>query len=88
MYIFLEFCTQAKAYVLVALLILLYMIIQKGEHNRYDIFWLIIKASIMISISFGVNGLCTSGYKQIAWLMAIIPHVIVILLLTNYSVSS
>ena len=88
MYIFLEFCSQAKVYAFIALLILMYMIIKKADNNRSDIFWLAIKASIMIAITFGINKLCQTGYKYFAWLMAFIPHAIVILFLINYSVSS
>ena len=87
MYIFLEFCSQAKLYAFISLLILLYMYVKKGDNTRSDLFWLAIKASIMIGITFGINQLCLTGYKYFSWLVAFIPHLITVLVLFNYSVS-
>jgi hypothetical protein len=85
MYIFLELCTQAKIYAMVGLLILLYMIIKSNENTNADIIKLVIKAGVMIGVTFGINKLCTTGYKYIAWLLAFIPHIIVIMMLANHS---
>ncbi len=88
MYIFLEFCSQAKIYACISLLILIYMTTKANEPTHYDTFILCIKAAIMISITFGINKLCLLGYKYISWLMAFVPHIITILYLINYSVSN
>lgn len=85
MYIFLELCTQAKIYATVGLLILLYMIIKSSENTNADIIKLVIKAGVMIGVTFGINKLCTTGYKYFAWLMAFIPHIIIIMMLANHS---
>jgi hypothetical protein len=85
MYVFLEFCTQAKIYAFISLFIMLYLVIKNPDTSRYDTFWLIIKAATFIGFTFAINKLCTLGYKYFAWLMAFIPHLIVILLLINVS---
>ena len=85
MYIFLELCTQAKIYATVGLLILLYMIIKSSENTNADIIKLVIKAGVMIGVTFLINKLCTTGYKYIAWLLAFIPHIIIIMMLANHS---
>ena len=85
MYIFLELCTQAKIYATVGLLILLYMIIKSSENTNADIIKLVIKAGVMIGVTFGINKLCTTGYKYFAWLLAFIPHIIIIMMLANHS---
>ena len=86
MYIFLEFCTQAKIYATVSLFILVYLTIKNADHTKYDIIMLTIKAALFIGMTFGINKLCTMGYKYFAWLMAFIPHTLIILVLINYSV--
>jgi hypothetical protein len=84
MYIFLELCSQAKLYTAIALLLLLYSVIKNPEHTRYDIAMLSIKAAVFIGWTFALNKLCTTGYKYIAWLGAIVPHLIYILFLINF----
>ena len=69
----------------VGLLILLYMIIKSSENTNADIIKLVIKAGVMIGVTFGINKLCTTGYKYFAWLMAFIPHIIIIMMLANHS---
>ena len=85
MYIFLELCTQAKIYAMVGLLILLYTIIKSSENTNADIIKLVIKAGVMIGVTFFINKLCTTGYKYISWLLAFIPHIIIIMMLANHS---
>ena len=85
MYVFLELCSQAKIYASIGLLILLYLILKNPENNRYDIIMLVVKASIMLGITFGINQLCTTGYKYFAWLMAFVPHIITCLVLINFA---
>ena len=85
MYVFLELCSQAKIYAAIGLLILLYLTIKNPENSRYDIIMLVVKAAIMIGITFGINKLCTTGYKYFSWLMAFVPHIITCLVLINYA---
>jgi hypothetical protein len=85
MYVFLEFCTAAKMYAFVGLLLLCYIVIKNPENNRYDIAFLLIKATVFIGWTFAVNKLCSTGYKYISWVAAIIPHLIYILFLMNFS---
>ena len=79
MYLFLEFCTQAKLYAFIAVLLLLYLVIKNPENSRYDIALLILKTATFIGWTFALNKLCTAGYKYIAWIGAIVPHIIYIL---------
>jgi hypothetical protein len=86
MYIFLEFCTQAKIYAIISLFILLYLIVKKSQHKHTDIIILAVQAAFFIGMTFGINKICTMGYKYFAWLIAFIPHILIILVLINYSV--
>jgi hypothetical protein len=81
MYVFLELCSPAKLYAFIAVLLLLYTIIKSPDNTRYDIALLLIKASIFIGLTFALNKLCSSGYKYIAWIVAIVLHLIYVLLL-------
>ena len=85
MYIFLEFCAQAKLYAIVALLILLYLVIKSSDMKTADIVFLGLRAAAFIAWSFAINKMCLSGYRYIAWLAAIIPHIIYIFVLINVS---
>lgn len=84
MYVFLELCSQAKLYAIIAILLLLYSIIKNPEHSRRDMVILLIKAAVFIGLTFGLNRLCIAGYKYIAWLAALIPHLIYVLCLINF----
>ena len=83
MYVFLELCSPAKIYAAIGLLILLYLTVKNPENNRFDIIKLIVKASIMLGITFGINKLCTTGYKYLSWVLAFVPHIIACLFLIN-----
>jgi len=85
MYVFLELCSQAKIYAGIGILLLLYLTIKNPENSRYDIIMLVVKAAIMIGFTFGINKLCTTGYKYFAWIMAFVPHIIACLFLINYN---
>jgi hypothetical protein len=84
MYVFLELCQQAKLYAVIATLLLLYSVIKNPEHSRRDMVILLIKAVVFIGWTFALNKLCTSGYKYIAWLAALVPHLIYVLFLINF----
>ena len=81
MYIFLELCSQAKVYAFIAVFLLLYIVIKNPDNTRYDIALLLLKASTFIGWTFALNKMCTTGYKYVAWLAAIVPHLIYILVL-------
>jgi hypothetical protein len=83
MYIFLELCPPAKIYAGIAVILLLYIVIKNPENSRYDIALLLLKASTFIGWTFALNKLCATGYTYIAWLAAIIPHIIYVLVLIN-----
>ena len=83
MYIFLELCPQAKLYASFAVLLLLYIIIKNQENSRNDVALLLLKTSIFIAWTFALNKMCVSGYKYIAWIAAIVPHIIYVLVLVN-----
>ena len=74
-FIFMDFCGAAKFYLSIALLTLLYYV-TTGQ----SFVWIILKAALFIVWGFGVNKLCTSGLKALAWTMAIVPQGIFILL--------
>lgn len=73
-FIFMDFCTPAKFYLIVALLTLIYYV-----STEQSFVWIIVKAVLFIIWGFTVNNFCTSGYKSIAWLMAIVPQSIFLL---------
>ena len=74
-FIFMHFCPQAKVYLILAFLTLLYFVsIEQG------LIWLIPKAIIFIGVAFGLNKLCSSGNKAIAWLLATVPQCIYLLM--------
>ena len=81
MYVFLELCSQAKLYAIIAILLLLYSVIKNPEHSRRDMIILLIKAVVFIAWTFALNLMCSSGYKYVAWLAVIIPHIIYVLCL-------
>lgn len=85
MYVFLQLCTPAKLYAAVAVLLLLYSVIKNSEVTKYDIVMLCIRAAVFVSWTFVLNRLCLSGYRYIAWLAALIPHIIYIFVLINVS---
>jgi hypothetical protein len=74
MYLFADFCSPAKFYSFIAFLSLLYYIIVNDR-----IGWIIVKAIAFIGWSFFLQMMCKSGYKAIAWLSAIVPHFIFLL---------
>jgi hypothetical protein len=85
MYIFVEFCSQAKIYSVIALLILLHSVIQSPDFKGYDMVFFILKAVVMIAFTFLINKLCVMGFKYMAWLAAFIPHIIYILAFMKFS---
>ena len=73
-FVFMKFCSPAKAYLLIAFLTLLYFVsVEQG------MIWLVIKAILFIGWAFLLNKLCSSGNKAIAWLLAIVPQFIYLL---------
>jgi hypothetical protein len=74
-FIFMDYCKPTKVYLLIAFLSLLYMV-----SIEQSLVWLIIKALIFLFWAFLLNKLCDSGNKAIAWLMAIIPQFIFLIL--------
>ncbi len=85
MYIFLQLCAPAKLYAAVAVLLLLYAVIKNAEFTSYDILMLCLRAAAFVGWTFALNLICSSGYKYVAWLAAVIPHIIYIFLLINLS---
>jgi hypothetical protein len=73
-FVFMDFCTPAKFYLIVALLTLIYYV-----SIEQAFVWIIIKAVLFIIWCFGLNKLCVAGYTSIAWLLAIVPQSIFIL---------
>jgi len=74
-FIFMDYCKPTKVYLIIAFLSLLYLV-----SIEQSLVWLIIKAFIFIFWAFLLNKLCSSGNKAIAWLMAIIPQFIFLIL--------
>ena len=85
MYIFMELCSQAKLYAFIAVIILLYIIIKNPDNSRYDIAILGLKTSTFIGWTFLINKMCLNDYKYIAWLAAIVPHIIYVLVIMNFN---
>ena len=81
MYIFLELCYQAKLYAFIAVFLLLYIVIKNPNNTNFDIAMLLLRAALFIAWTFVLNRLCSTGYRYVAWLAAIIPHIIYFLVL-------
>ncbi len=79
-FVFMDFCNPAKFYLIVALLTLIYYV-----SIEQAFVWIIVKAVLFIMLCFGLNKLCLAGYTSIAWLMAIIPQCIFILVTMRVS---
>lgn len=82
-FIFMDFCTPAKVYLVLAILSMIYYV-----STDQRLAWLIIKALIFIVWAFLLNKLCTSGNKAIAWLLAIIPQCIFLICTVKPSTST
>ena len=74
-YLITDFCKPAKFYALMAFLSLLYFIIIND-----NMVWFILKAILFIGWTFLIQNLCKSGINTIAWLLAIVPHILFLLL--------
>jgi hypothetical protein len=68
-------CTPAKIYIVLATISMLYYV-SAGQ----SLTWLIVKSLIFILVGFLLNKLCNSGFKAIAWLLAIVPQCILLVL--------
>jgi len=79
-FIFMEFCKPAKVYLIIALITLLYYVI-----DNEDFIWIFLKSVLFISWSFLINKLCSLELNSIAWLMAILPQIIFIILTVKVS---
>jgi hypothetical protein len=76
-----EFCSPAKIYAFIAFLLLLYSTIKNPDNTAYDIAFLLLKAAIFIGWTFALNKFCNLGYKYLAWIAALVPHLIYILVM-------
>jgi len=81
MYVFLDFCQPAQLYAVISFLTLLYFVIIK-----VDLIWLFIKAIIFIIWIFVLNRMCKEGYKPIAWVLAVVPHLIFLIVTIKQNV--
>ena len=75
MYIFTELCNPSKFYTIVALLTLLYFIIIKISP-----LWFALKTILFLIWIFVLNFLCKEKLTSFAWMMAIFPHIVFLLL--------
>jgi hypothetical protein len=82
-FIFMDFCQQAKIYMVIAILSLVYFV--SAEQSMVV---LILESVLFIAWTFVLNKLCTSGNKAIAWLFAIIPHCVFLILAVKPSTAS
>ena len=67
-FVFMDFCQQAKVYLVISLLILMYYV-----STDQEFIWIALKAVIFIVWGFGINKMCLKNLKAIAWIFAIIP---------------
>jgi len=81
MYVFLDFCQPAQLYAVISFLTLLYFVIIK-----VDLIWLFVKAIIFITWIFVLNRMCKEGYKPIAWVLAVVPHLIFLIVTIKQNV--
>ena len=79
-FVFMDFCMPAKFYLIIALLTLIYYV-----STDQSFVWIIVKAVLFIIWGFALNKLCVAGYKSIAWLMAIVPQCIFLLVTMKVS---
>jgi hypothetical protein len=73
-FIFMDFCQQAKVYLVIALFTLMYYV-----YTDQDYIWVALKAVLFIAWGFAINKLCLKNLKAIAWIMAIIPPFVFLL---------
>jgi predicted membrane protein len=78
--VFNDFCGPAKFYLVIALLTLMYYV---STDQAY--IWIIIKAIVFIVWGFLLNKLCQANFKAIAWVFAIVPQCIFIILTMKMS---
>jgi hypothetical protein len=76
MYLFMEFCSPAKTYIVIAFLTLLNTVIK----NENYILMILLKAICFIGWAFLLNWLCAAGFNAVAWLSAFIPHFLFLLI--------
>lgn len=69
-------CTATKIYIVFTILTLLYLVIQNSVSNV----GLILRIMAFGIWAYVISYLCTSGYKSVATVSAIVPHIIFILL--------
>lgn len=69
-------CTATKIYLVFVTLTLLYIIIQNSVSNL----GLIIRIMVFVMWAYIISFLCTAGYKSVAMVSAIVPHILFILL--------
>jgi hypothetical protein len=67
-FIFMDFCQQAKVYLVIALFTLIYYV-----YKDQDYIWVVLKAVLFIFWGFVIDRVCLQNMKAIAWIMAIIP---------------
>lgn len=99
---FRNLCSPAFIYLLISTLLFVIIAIQNygntsryciGEHecfvpNTFTIF--VFKALYILFWTFILNALCKAGYKEISWLILLLPlimfFILIALLLVNYSI--
>ena len=79
-FIFMDFCKPAKVYLMIALVTLIYYVI-----DNEDFIWIALKAALFIGWGFLLNKLCNSGLKAISWTMAIVPQFLFLILTVKAS---
>ena len=76
MSVYTSFCGAAKIYMFLASLTILFLIFQ----NRISNLYIIIQVALFIAWTFAIVAVYNKGYKSVAMLLAIFPHLIFCLL--------
>lgn len=99
---FKNLCTPAFLYLLISVILFVVIAVQNfgntnrycvGEHecfvpNTFTVF--VVKALYILFWTFILNALCKAGYKEISWLILLLPlimfFILIAMLVVNYSI--
>ena len=80
---FLNLCTPAQVYFVLALLSCIIALF-----NKFDFIGIIMKLLFAIIWTMILNYICRSGYVGVSWFLVVLPYIILLLLLAGLVKSS
>lgn len=71
---FMSLCTPAKIYFALAVIACIIAL-----YNNMPILAVLMKLGFAFIWTYGLNWLCSKGYKSISWLLVLLPYIIIVL---------